>query len=81
MTTLGKALRHWKTEYDRFENSTGNATEEEMAVLDRAERRLAEAFLKDLTPEQQRVLGIFLDKNNAAVDTLRDAWDEMFVTS
>ena len=81
MTTLGKALKHWKTEYDRFENSAGNATDKEIAVLNRAERDLAESFLKNLTPEQQRVLGIFLDKNNAAVDTLRDAWDEMFVTS
>lgn len=81
MTTLGKALKHWKTEYDRFENSPGNATDEEMAVLHSAERDLAESFLKNLTPEQQRVLGIFLDKNNAAVDTLCDVWGEMFVTS
>lgn len=82
MSALSHALKRWKTEHDRFENSPDDASADgQMTVVERAERELADAFLKNLTPEQQRVLGVFLDKNNAAVDTLRDAWDEMFATS
>lgn len=75
---LVDALAYWKREHDRYEDDP-DATD--MTSVDRAEEVLASVLLRDLNPEQLRALGVFLDQNNAAIDTLRETWNEMSVSA